>query len=302
MTRRKPTNLSASVRQRLLNHARATGRPFNDVLQYFALERFLYRLTKSSHANEFILKGAMMLRARNAPDTRPTMDIDLLGKQFNEPEQLLDCVRQTIRAPVEDDGVLFLPETLSAEPITIDARYSGARIRFKGELDSARIAMQIDIGFGDPVYPAPERLTLSPILDFPAPRLLCYSLESAIAEKFEAALKLGGLTSRIKDLYDIQLLASRFEFSGPNLAEALRRTLNARDTDIEFPIEIFDLEFRRAKSTAWAALVKRIADADAPQDVGDVLELLERFLLPIAEALSDGKPPPQRWVPPGPWD
>ncbi len=207
-----PQNISASVRQRLLNRSKADNRSFNELLQYYAMERFLYRLSLSEHAQHYILKGALMFRTWNSPEFRPTMDIDLLGKTRNEEGNITSQIRDILAVQVEPDGLIFDADSIRAERITEDADYEGIRVRFRGALDTAKISMQIDIGFGDPVYPQPEKAELSCMLDSPAPSLLCYSRESAIAEKIEAMIKLGTLNSRMKDFYDIWLLSRHFQF------------------------------------------------------------------------------------------
>ena len=201
-------NLPASVRQRLLDRARSGQRPFNELLQYYAMERFLYRLTRSAHAGRFILKGALMLRVWRSPEIRSTMDIDMLARTSNGEADILAQIREIMAVNVEPDGIVFDPASIQAERITEDADYEGIRIRFRALLDTARVTLQIDVGFGDIIYPGPEESDLPAMLDFPPPRLLCYSRESAIAEKFEAMVKLGVLNSRMKDFYDIWLLSS----------------------------------------------------------------------------------------------
>ena len=177
-------NVAASIRHRLLIRSKQEIRPFNEVLQYYAMERFLYRLSNSTLANQYILKGALMLKVWSAPDTRPTMDIDLLGKTSNEIENIRRQMQTILSANVVADGLNFMVETMQLEPITEEADYHGVRVSFLGYLDTAKINMQIDIGIGDIVYPAPIQAKLPTILDLPAPEILIYSLESAIAEKF----------------------------------------------------------------------------------------------------------------------
>lgn len=301
MTRKPVSSIAASVRQRLLNRAHASGRPFNEMLQHYALERFLYRLAESSQADLFVLKGAMMLRARNAPDSRPTMDIDLLGMTSNDISSLLARFEDVLQLAVVDDGLHFDPKTLKSESITKEAGYDGVRIRFQGTLDSARISLQVDIGFGDIVYPPPERHKMPTILDSPAPVILCYSLESAIAEKLEAAVKLGRLNSRIKDFYDIWLLASNFNFSGRELAEAIHQTFQNRHTVLERDLEAFGTEFCTAKNHQWAAFKKRLRDPDAPESLEGAMRAVEHFLGPILDSLTGGSARPGNWRAPGPW-
>lgn len=228
MTTRR--NVPASVRQRLLNRARRDRRPFNELLQYFAMERFLFRLSQSDHAERFILKGALMLHVWRSPTIRPTMDIDLLGRTSSLEADLVSQLRDILRVNVEPDGLVFDAESIQTEPVAAGDEYEGIRMRFLGMLVTARVHMQIDIGFGDVVYPKPEAADLPTLMDFPAPRLLCYSREATVAEKLEAAVTLGALNSRMKDFYDIWLLSRQFDFNGPALAEAIRLTFERRGT------------------------------------------------------------------------
>ena len=246
-------NASASVRQRLLNRSRSERRPFNEMLQYFAMERFLYRLSQSAHAHRFVLKGALMLRVWGSPEFRPTMDIDLLGRARNAEADIVPQMRDILMVNVETDGLAFDPDSIHTERITEGAGYDGIRIRFLGVLGSAIIHMQIDIGFGDVVYPEPKELDFPTILNFSAPRLFCYSRESSISEKVEAMVKLGMLNSRMKDFYDIWLLSRQFDFEGPKLVQAIRRTFERRSTVLPAEIEAFSQSFIDAKQSQWAA-------------------------------------------------
>ena len=156
-------NVPASVRQRLLNRARSDRRPFNELLQYFAMERFLYRLSQSAHADRFVLKGALILQVWRSPGIRPTMDIDLLGRTGNAGTDVVDAVarlRDILAVDVEPDGLDFDADSIRTERITEGADYEGIRIRFPGTLETARVHMQIDVGYGDVVYPAPEAADL----------------------------------------------------------------------------------------------------------------------------------------------
>ena len=298
---KSPRNIPASVRQRLLNRAKSDRRPFNELLQYYAMERFLYRLSQSAHADRFILKGALMLRVWRSPELRPTMDIDMLGKTSNEEADIVAQIRDILTVDVETDGLAFDPDSIQAERITEDADYEGIRIRFLGALGSARINMQIDIGFGDVVYPKPEESDLPTMLNSPAPRLLCYSRESSIAEKLEAMVKLGMLNSRMKDFYDIWLLSQQFDFDGTRLAEAIRLTFEQRGTTLPAEIEAFTEPFIEAKQTQWAAFWKRLQQNHVPASFREITVSVNRFLSPIVAALSSGRPSPTNWTAPGAW-
>ena len=166
-------NIGASVRQRLLNKSRAQGRPFQELLQYFVMERFLYRLAESPVSDHFVLKGALLLTAWQAPVSRPTMDIDLAGQTNNELDHISELVRSVCNIAIEPDGIEFDPASIEAARIKEGAEYEGVRIRFTGSLARARVPMQIDIGFGDVIVPAPAEVEYPTLLDFPAP---CSSL------------------------------------------------------------------------------------------------------------------------------
>lgn len=294
-------NIAASVRQRLLNRARKDQRPFSELLQYYAMERFLYRLSKSPHAERFILKGALMLRAWRSPEFRSTVDIDMLGRTSNEAVDIAAQIRDILAVKVTPDGLTFDPDSIQVERITEDADYEGIRIRFRGTLGSARVNMQVDIGFGDIVFPGPEESDLPTILDLPAPRLLCYSRESTIAEKFEAMVKLRELNSRMKDFYDIWLLSRQFDFEGEKLAKAIRLTFDHRGTTLPNEVVAFTNGFIEAKHAQWKAFTKKLRQEHLPPSFGDVVIAVKTFLGPLVAALSSESAARTRWIAPGPW-
>ncbi len=296
-----PKNMSASVRQRLLNRARSDHRPFNELLQYYAMERFLYRLSQSAHIDRFILKGALMLRVWRSPELRPTMDIDMLGRTSKAEPDIVAQIKDILTVEVEMDGLAFDPDSIQAERITEDADYEGIRIRFLGALGSARINMQVDIGFGDVVYPEPEKSDLPTMLNSPAPRLFCYSRESSIAEKFEAMVKLGMLNSRMKDFYDIWLLSRQFDFDGPRLTRAIRLTFERRGTELPAEIDAFTEPFIEAKQTQWAAFKKRLGQDHVPVSFREIALSVDGFLSPIVAVFSSGIQRHTNWKAPGPW-
>jgi len=157
LTKTPLKNIAASVRQRLLNKSRSDIRPFQELVQYYAMERFLYRLAQSLHANRFILNGALMLRVWQAPEIRSTMNIDLLGRTNNSVSVLISNITDMLSVDIDPDGLSFFPENITAERITDDAEHKGIRIWFPAKLDTIRLNMQIDIGFGDIIYPGPEK-------------------------------------------------------------------------------------------------------------------------------------------------
>jgi predicted nucleotidyltransferase component of viral defense system len=295
--------MAASVRQRLLDKARETGRPFNEVLQYFAMERFLYRLSKSPYADSFVLKGALMLTVWEAPLTRPTLDIDLLGRIDNRIETIISVTRKICIQEVEPDGLAFDIATIEAERIAEDADYEGIRVRFRGSLGTARIVMQLDIGFGDVVIPSSEPTNYPTLLDLPAPHLHGYSRESTIAEKFEAMVKLGILNSRMKDFFDIWLMSHQFDFNGATLAEAILKTFSTRETKIQAePLALTDTFAKdAAKATQWRGFLRKNRLSEAPKDLAEVIMAIGAFLKPISEHLAAGRVFKSIWKAPGPW-
>jgi predicted nucleotidyltransferase component of viral defense system len=292
-------NVGASVRQRLLNKARETGRPFSELLQYFAMERFLYRLSKSEYADKFVLKGALMLTAWNAPLLRPTMDIDLLGRIGNDIGAMTAIVREICAGDVEpDDGLVFDAATVQGERIAEAAEYEGVRIRFRATLDAARIQMQLDVGFGDIVVPAAMLTTYPTILDLPAARLLAYSKETAVAEKFEAMVKLGELNSRMKDFFDVWLLSRSFDFDGPRLCEAIEKTFKRRGTVLPDgePVALTE-EFsgNAQKQAQWAGFIRRTKLRDVAA-LTEIVDQLREFLMPAMRAASAGEDWHAKWL------
>ncbi len=244
MSQKNIKNLAVSTRQKLLNKAHKDQRPFAELLQYFAMERFLYRLSQSKYKDKFILKGALALLAWNAPTIRPTKDIDLLGEFDNDIEVITQVVSEICKQDVDpDDGLVFDTKEITGIKIKEDADYQGVRVRFLSYLDTAKVTMQIDIGFGDPVYPKPEMNIYPTLLDLPAPNLLSYSKETTIAEKLEAMVKLGELNSRMKDFYDIWLLSRQFQFNGLDLQKAITATFSQRGTELPSEAEVFTESF-----------------------------------------------------------
>jgi hypothetical protein len=280
--------MGASVRQRLLNYAKTNNRPFAEVLQYYAMERFLYRLSVSPHASKFLLKGALLLTAWRAPMSRPTMDIDLLGRTSNEVDDIVNLLKEVAQVDVPDDGINFDLDSFAGSVIREDADYSGVRTVFTGHLNAARVTMQIDIGFGDVVTPEPERLAYPTILDFPAPALLGYTRETVIAEKLEALVQLRMLNSRMKDYFDIWILLRHPELDLIVLRAAIERTFKNRKMEIDATPVGLSPQFGTdsAKQTQWRAFLKRSALKDAPDQLSVVVEELRAYFEPIFTSLA----------------
>ena len=296
-------NIAASVHHRLLSKARESSRPFNELLQHFAIERFIYRLSRNPHADRFILKGALMFWAWSGPVSRTTMDIDLLGKIDNRIEVIVAVMKDVCVMVVEADGMSFNTETVTAARITEDAEYEGVRVRIQGGLGNARVSLQIDIGFGDVIVPGPSKVVYPVLLDFPAPELNGYTMESTIAEKFHAMVKLGVLNSRMKDFYDIWMLSCTFDFRGEILTKAVKKTFENRNTSIPIKPMVFNPSFvnDQAKKIQWQGFVRKAELSDAPKSFEDVVSAIKMFLEPLVVSLAEGRTFCSIWSAPGPW-
>lgn len=303
MTGQETKNLPASIHSRLLNKARAEGRPFNELLQYFAMERFLYRLSKSKHADKFILKGALMVISWAASPSRPTSDIDLLGMTRNEPTNIASIVRDICTVEVVPDGIVFDVQSVQMDAIADVAGYSGVRVRLQARLGTARVHLQLDIGFGDPIVPGPKAFDYPVLLDLPAPRLKGYSRESIVAEKLESIVRFGMLNSRLKDFYDIWLMADRFDFDGEELCAAIRATFSNRNRDVDTGAVslIEDYAGDKTRAPQWAAFCKKNRITPAPPDLGETARSIVRFVDPLINTISSDEHFSGQWPAGGPW-
>ena len=300
MTKR---DLGVSVRERLANQARAQQRPFQELLQYYAMERFLYRLSRSRHADEFILKGALLMTAWQAPLARSTMDIDLLGRTSNELDHIRTVFTGLCDIESEPDGVFFDSKSVKVARIKEDADYEGTRVRFHATLARARIPMQIDIGFGDVVVPNVATIEYPTLLEFPAPVLRAYPKETVIAEKLEALTILGALNSRMKDFYDLWALSRLYAFEGSVLLKAIQATFARRETVIEATPFGLEEEFANdsGRSMQWTAFLRRSRIASAPESLAGTVRAIREFAHPVLSAAASGRPLSQNWRAGGPW-
>ncbi len=299
----KTKNMAASVHQRLLKKARELSCPFDEILQHFAIERFIYRLSKSPHADRFVLKGALMFSAWTGSMSRPTMDIDLLGKIENSLELITAVVKDACDTGVDDDGIVFHKDTVTATRITEDAGYKGVRILLRGNLGNIRLFLQIDVGFGDVVIPEPGKVKYPILLDFPPPELHGYSMESTIAEKFQAMVKLGLLNSRMKDFYDIWLLSRMFDFRGETLIEAIEKTFEKRKTPLINEPTVFKTTFMKddTKQAQWKGFIEKTRLTDSPLSFEDIAAGIKDFLQPIVDSIINNRTFQSFWTAQGPW-
>ena len=283
------TNIQASVRALLQNKAKETNRSFAEVLQYYGMERFLYRLSRSKYTDKFVLKGALLFTVWQIPERRTTLDIDFLARYDNQVASIEAVMRDICEVTVDPDGLIFDSKNVQGRKIKEDAEYEGVRVKFLGFLERSRIPMQIDVGFGDIVYPKTKVIDYPVILDFPKPQLKGYPAESVISEKFEAMVKLGLLNSRMKDFYDIWLMMHQFDFSGSNLAEALKRTFEHRKTDLPKERPLFVEEIYDEKSDRqmlWKAFLRKNDIKHAPEKLAVIAKGIEEFLINSLDAIN----------------
>jgi hypothetical protein len=287
-------DLSASIHQRLLNKAKADQIPFGELLQYFAIERFLYRLSKSVYRNSFILKGAMVFLAWNAPFGRPTRDIDFLGITDNSVENLIQIFQKVCQQQVDPDGLFFDHTSFFGEIIKEDAVHSGVRLKFLGYLDKSRINMQIDVGFADIVTPGSLNSEFPLLLKgFPMPSLQIYPPETVISEKFQIIVSLGKINSRLKDYYDLWFIANWTNFDFEKVEKAILNTFHQRNIDLpgEMPFGLVD-EFAVMKQGQWKAFLTKNHLEDAPVELSEVLSILRNFFSPF---IKNNNPSPVKW-------
>jgi len=286
MAKEAVKNIAASIRARLLNVAKITGRDFDAVLLQYFQERFLYRLSVSPYRQQLILKGALLFLAYEMSLLRTTRDIDFLGSATSND---LDETRGIIRAIARidcADGVAFDDNSVTVERITEDADYHGVRVKLEARMTSARKVLQLDIGFGDVVIAGPVEMDFPVLLDDQQrPHLVVYSRESAIAEKFEALVSLNLLTSRMKDIYDILHLAEREIFSLATLRQALMATFSRRLTLIEDRRLVFSPEFaaNKDKAAQWNAFLRR-SRLELLHTIAEAMARLEAFMEPVCSA------------------
>ena len=300
--KRPVVNLPASVRQRLLNLASERKEDFGLVLTRYGLERFLYRLSASPHRDLFVLKGALLLQVWTGEAYRPTRDLDLLGKGMpNLSYQKI--FSEVCSQDVEDDGLSFQSETIRVEPIRDEEAYEGVRVLLEARLGNVRIPLQIDVGFGDAVVPAPAELEFPTLLKSPAPKLKVYSKESVVAEKFEAIVKLGMANSRMKDFYDLWMLAQRFQFESAVLAAAMQATFATRETVLPTSLPLaLQTDFYKlpSKQTQWKAFLKK-SGLNADSSLEETIRVIREFVTPVVKGILKGEREKKIWQAGGPW-
>ena len=300
----KTDGLAQSVHTRLVRHAQSLGVDVNLVLTRFATERLLYRLSRSPHAERFVLKGALLMLVWFGEAVRPTRDADLLGSGDLSDEALVDIFRDVCAVKVEPDAMTYLQDSIRLAAIRAEDVYGGRRLTLIAQLGSARLRVQIDVGLGDAVSPPPEWLDYPSLLDLPRPRLRAYRRETVIAEKVRAMVVLGTKNSRLRDFFDVYMLAKSHPFNGELLVGAMQATFERRRTAIpeELPVALTsEFAAMREKQTQWRAFLRKNGLGSAPSEFGQVTKSLAEFLGPVINAAGDEAPLAKTWKPGGPW-
>ena len=298
----RQTNVTASIRARLLNLARERQQNFDLVLTRFCLERLLYRISISSHKDRFLLKGAMLFDLWFDIPHRPTRDVDFLGLGSSEISDIANTFREICGITVTD-GVIFEPDSVKTLEIRNEANYPGVRVTLLAIVDGARCHIQADIGFGDAVSPGPEVATYPVILnDLEAPELLVYPHYAVVAEKYEALSTLGIANSRMKDYFDLWVMARRTALDGETLKQSIRATFRHRQSSLpqEIPIGLTEtFSHDDQKQTQWRAFLTKNNLETIPLE--EVVGFIAGFLIPISEAASDDVSLTLHWPKGGPW-
>jgi predicted nucleotidyltransferase component of viral defense system len=279
-------------------------RPFAEILQYYAMERFLYRLSKTKYADKFILKGGLLFYIWNLPMRRPTRDIDFRGYVSSNRKDLLKIINEVITESVPEDGIVFDPQSISIEETQIDADYQGIRVKVTALLESSRIPVQIDIGFSDEFSSKAEAIEYPNILpDLKAVQMKGYPKEAVVAEKFHAMVRHAELNSRMKDYYDLWLIAETFEFKGTSLQKAVETTFKKRDT--ELPLErptSLTVEFASMSQTRWATFLRKMnMDNEEVLELQTVIEKIWKLLeYPLQSSINKTRST-RNWLPRKGW-
>lgn len=303
--KKKPVkDVSASVRARLLNLARSAGRDFQELTIRYTVERFLARLAESEHRDQFILKGAMLYIPWKLDDKRTTMDLDLLGFGSPDMENLRMVFQQICDTEIEDDGLMFNKESVTVTQIREESVYDGVRIIVRVTLGSMPIRLQVDVGFGDQIVPAPQSAEFPALLAEHGPIIRSYSPEMVIAEKFNAMIVLGMANSRMKDYFDIWMLSRNFTIEAEVLREAIKQTFSKRRTEFpqNEPIALSeDFYSNESKQNQWKGFIRKQRRLDSAPGLTEIIKVLRTFLLPIVSEIDTDTLTVETWSPEQGW-
>ena len=298
-------NIAASVLRRLKNRADDMGAGYNLVLQRYAAERFLYRLGMSSEVDSFTLKGAALFLVWAGKEFRATRDVDLLGPGEGDHDAVRASVTAICTVADPGDGLSFDPGAIRIDDIRDEQDYGGVRVKLVARLGTARIPLQVDIGFGDVIHPGREAVEYPALLDHAAPRVWAYPRETTIAEKFEAMVRLGAANSRMKDFWDVAALSQEFAFDGETLRAAIGETFRRRGTVLAdmVPKALQPAFYQdEARAELWRAFLERAgAQVGVSTRFEEAGERVIAFLGPARESLARNESFDRVWPKGGPW-
>lgn len=293
---REIKNVAASVKERLRIIATQSGKEYQSVIRQYVQERFLFRLSKSIYSKNFILKGALLFVAHDISRNRPTRDIDFLGSSTsNKISDIIEIVKEILMIEFED-GLKFDAASVVAENIVEDGDYNGIRIKFYAFMENSRERVQLDIGFGDRIISGPIQIEFPTLLDDSPPKIYIYSIETAMAEKFEAIVSLQLQTSRMKDFYDILFFAEHYKFKKDMLLKEISATFHNRSTELEQRKVIYQDTFKEDEQLQrlWVAFLKR-NKLHSNNSFPDVLSKIQSFIEPIFNEKTKNNWNPQNW-------
>ncbi|HBI02259.1 MAG TPA: nucleotidyl transferase AbiEii/AbiGii toxin family protein [Anaerolineae bacterium] len=297
-------NVAASVLTRLKNQNEILERPFAEILQYYAMERFLYRLSQTEYADKFILKGGLLFYAWSLPLRRPTRDIDFRGYVSSNKSILLKIIKEIISISVPEDGLIFDAQSVVIEETQIDADYQGTRIKLIALLERSKIPIQIDIGFSDELTSKAETIKYPNLLpNLKTTHMKGYPKETVVAEKFHAMVRHAELNSRMKDYYDLWLISETFDFDIKDLQKAIEATFTKRDTEIplEQPLSL-TIDFARTGQTRWINFLDKMnLENNQVTNFVNVVEQIWDFLQTPLQASINKTKLDKKWKPNQGW-
>ena len=291
-------NSVASIKDRLKNKSRETGRTLQEMFTLYGLERTIYRISISPYKENFVLKGGIFLYALyrgNYP--RSTTDIDLLAQKISNAEANMKAVFTDMFSREADDPLRFDLDTLSVIPITVNKKYHGVNVSVTAYLDRTKIPVSIDVGFNDLIYPEKTEMEFPITLeDNSVPRIFAYSLYSAVAEKFEAVVSLGYDNSRFKDFFDLYILATRNDFDGKILSEAIKETFDHRNTGLT-DIAAFEAGFAAdpLRRSRWEAFTRK-KQTMISVSLEETIRIIHSFLTPVIDFITGTGKRPDHWL------
>jgi predicted nucleotidyltransferase component of viral defense system len=283
--KKEPKNIEASVMDRLRNIAKNNKVNFNWILKRYAAERFLHRISISDFRSNLILKGAMMFLAYNLPDLRPTKDIDFAGMNVSNSSDKIKELMIKITSTKCNDGISFNGEFAKIDVIKKDAEYNGVRVLIPWKIGKTGENLHVDIGFGDKIFKGPIEISFPSLLSNSGPKVITYSLETALAEKAQIIVSLNYYTSRAKDFYDIHFLCSTVNFKLKDVRSAILQTFLNRGTKMEDFYLVFSNDFinNKEKEVLWRNFLSR-ENLNLDLNFSQLMSKLKKFFIPIIES------------------